>query len=539
MKKFLVILLSLLMLLCLCACGGGNNGGGGDDDPKPTGDGGAQYGGHLNVVTGHTCNQIDYLKALGTWGYNFATCVWENILTRDADYNIAPGVCEYELSDDMLTLKLWVRDGAKFHNGDTVDIYDIEASLKRFLEGYGSALTHVTPYVKSMEVSEDKYLTITFSEYREKTLYYLANNRTWLSVLPKEIYEKYGTGTISQVEDAIGTGPYKITNYVGGVRVEVEKFKDYEPCKEGRTGPAGPKMAYLDSITFWYNTEAASVTMGLLSDTYDVSNFVSEDYADMLKENNIVYVSSGLDASGLYILFNAAGTNNIANKYPVLRKAIAAAIDFEELTSVYGNNMYKYGSKYVVSDKYDLDCFTKADYYGPANVAVAMKYLDEARAQGYDDEPIQLVCKDGNTMALLAKYFDDAGINYNKVMMESTSFNNFIASNDNNWDFVLNSPLTGYTPATLHDMVIKQYWNSAERDRLLEKLQVTPINDPAYMETWQELGNLIVSECSTISLGSLISGWYHKPELHVEYEGAECYWYNTYWDNPQEHTKNY
>lgn len=537
MKKLLLILLSILMLFSLVACGGGSNGEDGNEGGDEVAE--SKYGGHLNVVTGHTCNQIDYLVSLGTWGYNYATCVWENILTRDADYNIAPGVCEYELSDDMLTLKLWVRDGAKFHNGDDVDIYDIEASLDRFLKGYGSALTYVTPYVKSYEVSEDKYLTIKFSEYREKTLYYLANNRTWLSVLPKEIYEKYGTGTISQVEDAIGTGPYKIVNYVGGVRVEVERFEDYVPCKEGHTGPAAPKMAYLDSITFWYNTEAASVTMGLLSDTYDVSNFVSEDYADMLKENNIVYVANGLDASGLYILFNAAGTNNITNKYPSLRKAIAAAIDFEELTAVYGSNMYKYGSKYTVSDKYDLDVFKQADYYGPTNLVVANKYLEEARAQGYDDEPVQLVSKDGNTMALISKYLDDAGINYNKVMMESTSFNNFIASNDNNWDFVLNSPLTGYTPGTLHDMVIKQYWANARRDQLTEDLQNTPLTDPKYMDIWKELAELMVEECPSVSLGSLISGWYHKPELHVDYQGAECYWYNTYWDNPSKHAKNY
>ena len=139
MKKILLILLSILMLFSLVACGGGSNGEDGNEDGNEVAE--SKYGGHLNVVTGHTCNQIDYLVSLGTWGYNYATCVWENILTRDADYNIAPGVCEYELSDDMLTLKLWVRDGAKFHNGDDVDIYDIEASLDRFLKGYGSALT--------------------------------------------------------------------------------------------------------------------------------------------------------------------------------------------------------------------------------------------------------------------------------------------------------------------------------------------------------------------------------------------------------------
>ena len=76
---------------------------------------------------------LDPLKQTGIWKYPFTTCVYENALTRDTDNNICPGVCDFELSDDMLTLKLWVRENMVFHNGDPVEITvrGYELSLRR------------------------------------------------------------------------------------------------------------------------------------------------------------------------------------------------------------------------------------------------------------------------------------------------------------------------------------------------------------------------------------------------------------------------
>ena len=127
-KKLLVLLLALVMVVGLfAACGGttpeqpGNNGEtqGNNDDPQ----GGNQnvssdwngepvYGGHMNMHIYSKPEGLDPAKQTGTWKDPWATCIWENALTRDADNNVVPGLCNFELSEDKLTLKLWVREGA-------------------------------------------------------------------------------------------------------------------------------------------------------------------------------------------------------------------------------------------------------------------------------------------------------------------------------------------------------------------------------------------------------------------------------------------
>ena len=152
-----------------------------------------QYGGHLNVRMAASCTHLDPTQATGSWKLLFATCVYENALTRDADNNIVPCVCDFELSEDELDLKLWVREGYTFSNGDPVDIYDVEASINRALSRYSNMNKYVKPNVASIAVENDgekDILHIQFSKYNEKNMYYLASYQTWCGIQPKEICEK-------------------------------------------------------------------------------------------------------------------------------------------------------------------------------------------------------------------------------------------------------------------------------------------------------------------------------------------------------------
>ena len=536
-KKFLSLLLVLCMALGLLAgCGGGS----GSGSNKTISCDGPKYGGHLNVHTMYNTNNIDYTQSTGVWGYVWASCVYENVLTRDADYNIAPGACNYELSEDGLTLKLWVRDGLTFHNGDKVDIYDIEASLTRFFKMYSSAKLFVTPYVKNMVVEGDT-LTLTFTENREKIMYYLANGRTWCAVIPKETCEKYPNGIFTAVEDAVGTGPYKITNFVAGVRIDVEKFDGYVPCEEGRTGMAAPKMGYLDSISFHYNGNYSSSTLAMLSGEYDVSDVIEEDYLTMAEEKGLKKYNLGDTVTGLYAIFNTFGTNNQCAKYPSLRKAIMAAIDFEQFVNIYSDGGTTVGGSPIVLDKYDTDILQKADYYGATNMDAVEKYLEAAKAEGYDGDPIQLIAttnpQEVEMLALLGSYLDAAGINYDKQTMESVAYSKYISAADNNWDFIITYPLLGFTPGTLHDMISRHYWKSAEKDAVIEKLALAERDSEEYMNAWYELAQLMVDECPNVHLGTTQWIWYHSEYLHTNDDGEQRFFYNAYWDNPEDHPK--
>ena len=553
-KKLLALLLAMCMMVSvLAACGGNNdpvsnngeeavqgNEAGEQQGAQEVVSDGPKYGGHLDVHTMYETNQIDYLKSQGVWGYVWSNCVYESVLTRDAEYNIAPGVCDYELSEDQLTLKLWPREGVTFHNGDVVDVYDIEASVNRFLANYSSAKVFVAPYVKSVAV-EDNKVVLTFSENRERVLYYIANGRPWCAVMPKEICEKYANSNFTAVEDAIATGPYKITGFTAGVKIDLEKYEGYTPYESGRTGMAGPKYGYMDSITFWYNPDYSSSTVAMLSGEYDISDVIEEDYRPMAEAQGLVKHDLGDTITGLYAIFNTYGSNNVCAKYPDLRKAIMAAIDYEELVNVYSDGGTTVGGTPIILDEYNTDIFQKADYYGAQDLDVAQTYLDAARAAGYKDEPVQLITNSSaqsvELLALLGSYLDAAGINYDKQTMESVAYTKFIATADNNWDFILRYPLLGFTPGTMHDDIKLHYWKNEQKDALYNKLDTLTPGSEEYMAAWYELAELTMEDCANAYLGTTQWIWYHANELHTNDPGEQRYFYNAYWDNPEAHQK--
>lgn len=335
LKKLFALLLAVSMIVGIMG-GCGNKSKENEKSPGNAGED-SRYGGHLNVRIAVQPTGLDPSNQTGVWKYLFTTCVYDPILTRDADNNIKPSVCDFELSEDQLDLKLWVRDGYVFSNGDPVDIYDIEASFNRGLNMYASITNYVKPYVKSAQVEEEdgkQIFHVVFSEYREKCLYYLAAYRTWWAVMPKEICEKYATSyNIDNKEDAIGTGPYVFSDFQASVQVTLTKRADYVPVENDGTGFAATKYGYMDSITFWYNGTDASTGLALLSGEYDMVEVMPAEYKDMAEQQGITRTVLPSDQR-VVIFFNTSGTDNLCAKYPSLRKAIMAAIDYEEFLKV-------------------------------------------------------------------------------------------------------------------------------------------------------------------------------------------------------------
>ena len=237
MKKLLALLLAIVMIVSMTACVQPN----GPTDPTktPTGPQGnptdptqdpaeleaAKYGGHLDFCVYAKPTRLDPAKATGTWYYMYTNLVYEAPLTRDAEGNIRPNVCNFELSEDQLTLKLWVREGLKFHDGSPVEIEDVVASIRRTV--HKSPREFVDGYIQNVEI-KDGVATITFKEYNEKTMYYIASVNPLIGVMPKEIAEEYSNESgnfIVDVADAIGTGPYKFTELVDSVSVSVARFE--------------------------------------------------------------------------------------------------------------------------------------------------------------------------------------------------------------------------------------------------------------------------------------------------------------------------
>ena len=538
LKKILAAVLAVLMLVgTLSACGGNSEGQG--DEPV-TSDG-PKYGGHINVRITASPTGVDPLKQTGAFKYLYMTAVYEPVLTRDADNNIAPSVCDFTLSEDQLDLKLWVRDGFTFSNGDKVDIYDVEASINRFLNLYSSGKKYVKPYVGSMAVEQEDgkdILHIVFSSYYEKCLYYLAAYQTWCSVMPKEICEKYATTYIvTHLEDAIGTGPYVFTDLEDSVSITIKKRDDYVPVESTGSGPAGTKYGYLDSMTFYYNVTDASTAMALLAGDYDLGEVMPKDYEEQAR-------SAGLTLETLpsnqytFIMFNTRGSG-VCSKYPDLRKAILAAIDYEEFLDVVCDGSQVMGSRFILDEKYATTAFVDADYYGESNFELAQQYLEKAKAAGYNGAPVQIVYNSARTdvPTLLRDYMDKAGINCQVNTMEQATASSYVADPSNPWDFTFQWQTVAVRPSLLSDSVLYNNYLNDRKDELREILYTADPASQEYMDAWNEIVQITVDGAYMGVLAPIDWWWWHPSTLHSNDEGYARYLYNAYWDDPENHPK--
>ena len=550
-KKILALLLAVCMLASLLAACGGEKApaeqGAQSGNEAPVEQGGEnaeaapvvsepQYGGHLNMHSPAAIHGIDPVYRATVWYYTWLGAVYEGPLTRDADNQIAPGVCEYELSEDKLTLKLWPREGILFHDGTPVEAEDVMASITRAMTLGNSVNDFVKPVIKEMSVT-DNVLTINFEYYSEAAMSRIASYQTWMGVMPKEICEKYATKEFKSVADVIGTGPYKMTDYVARTSVTLERFDDYVPVAEGRTGYAGPKMAYLDSITVWENTDYSSATMGMLAGNYDLTDVIETEYQEMAADAGIIRQKYNECNTVYMCYFNNDGGPNLCAKYPSLRKAIMAAINMDEFANTVGDNAVKVeGRPPVIEERFTTDYYLQTDWYGPKNQDAVDKYLDEARAAGYKDEPIQIIASAiGVANTMLTGALENAGINYQVVMMDGTAAGEFIIDSNNNWDLKFDYQTGAMTPGSLSLEMTTMWYGSEKRDELVAKLQKLDTDSQEYMDTWHELHQLLVDDCTIVIFGFLDWYWCYREGLHVDYEGVHPYLFNAYWDDPSQH----
>ena len=549
MKKMLALLLALVMLLSvLAAC---NNEKPVETQPKETQGNTAgetqpaettapvdpeaeKYGGHLNFTHGSTMSTLDPAKATGTFNYMWTNMVYETPLTRDAEGNIRPNVCEFELSDDQLTLKLWVREGVTFHDGTEVEIEDVIASIQRAV--HKSPRQYVAAYIETV-VYDGDVATITFKEYNERTMYYIACPNPLLGVMPKEIAEKYSYESgeyIISVEDAIGTGPYKVTGFSVDVSTDFERYEGYVPVAEGYTGLAAPKKAYLDSITFYRNTDDNATNIALMSGQYDLKEGVSDDQYALLEQAGIVNVSRATQTC-LFFEFNTY-SDRLVSTSEDMRKAILAAIDIPELVQIGMHGRYNTYCCPATDEMYYTDVFATADYMGEDNVELSKKYQ---AAAGYNGETILLAYTSSKLefYTLIQSYLDAAGIKYEAKLMESEAQKELYGNKEGAWDMELTYPSINSSPGLLSATILNANYNNPEKDAMVSKLSTLMAGSDEYMNTWFELADQIVDDAAIAFLGQANLVWSMDSDFNLDFDGMSTYFYNSYWSNPAEHGK--
>lgn len=263
------------------------------------------------AITGEP-SSLDSAKANDLNTFSIQCNLYDGLLRQEQDGSIVPALAEsWEYNDDNTEITFKLRDGVKFHNGDTLTADDVVFSYERALESPNTA--RITASMQKMEKVDDSHVKLTLNYAYGPIESCLASVNT--SIVSKAAVEADPEG----FERApVGTGPYKFVSWDSGSNIVYEAFDDYfrEP-------------APIETLKFQLVTDTSAALIAL--ETGDVDMIVSTQAADRdnIMSNEDLYYDEIPSSSFYFVAFN--NTDGIFAENPLLRKAVAHAIDIESV----------------------------------------------------------------------------------------------------------------------------------------------------------------------------------------------------------------
>lgn len=137
--------------------------------------------------------------------------------------NPAPSLAEsWSASEDGLSYEFVLRQGAKFHNGDTVTADDVSFSFQRYRGAAHSLLKERVAAVETPDPSRVVFrLKTPWPDFI--TFYTVASGAGW--IVPRKYVEKVGEDGFKKAP--IGAGPYRFVSFTPGVELVLEAFEQY------------------------------------------------------------------------------------------------------------------------------------------------------------------------------------------------------------------------------------------------------------------------------------------------------------------------
>lgn len=284
--------------------------------PAPSGgkaaaqEGEAVYGGTLIMTLSSDLASMDLMFGSATINRDVMGHVYEHLFTMDAENYYIPDLAEdMTVSEDGQTFTITLRQGVPFHNGTIMTSADVIASLGRWQRMTARGRS-ILANLESIEAADDHTVVLSFSTSNGGLLYGLGHYGGLGGIFPAEIVEKYydesaetPDSQITDVADAIGTGPYRIVEWVTDRSIEMVRFEEYARREEAPNGRGGGRPAYVDAIHFIPNTDPTGRLNGLIAGEYHLTyDLPSALYEQVLAEPelNAIIVIPGTKPTAVF-----------------------------------------------------------------------------------------------------------------------------------------------------------------------------------------------------------------------------------------------
>jgi peptide/nickel transport system substrate-binding protein len=334
---------------------------GADDDP-------ARYGGTLRVALNTDLASVDMMWGTPNINRDVMGHVYEFLFTMGEGNVYIPDLAEaFEVSADGLTYTIPLRRGVLFHNGKEMTSADVVASLERWerMTSRGQAMLATK---ESIEAEDEYTVVIQTSRPVGAMLYGLGHYGGLAVIYPLEVVEKYyddASGDDQQImdEDAIGTGPYMLDEWIRDNVIRLRRFEEYVAREEAIDGRGGRRHAYADVIEMTPVPDATTLLNAVIAGEYDIAYQIAPAlYDQVVADPNIepFIIKPGSKAVAVFNKQKGPFTDQ------TLRQAALAATDPYEVMEGTIDNPEFYATFASLAGPEWADWYTEvgSEYYG-------------------------------------------------------------------------------------------------------------------------------------------------------------------------------
>jgi peptide/nickel transport system substrate-binding protein len=278
--------------------------------------------------------------------------IFETLTKINSDGSVTPLLAErWEVSPDLKTYTFKLRKGVKFHNGEPFNAQAVKFSYDR-AGGDKSTNKDKRTFANLTTQVVDDFTVVVITKEIDPDFPFLLGQGTAIIVEPKS--------ADSNATKPIGTGPYKLENWVKGSSITLAKWDAYR----------NPRDIKIRKATFRFIPDPAAQVAALLAGDVDVFPRVTPRSVPQFKNNpRFQVVVSGSRAKTILAINN--------KKKPLddvrVRRAIAAAIDRKAVIEGAGDGFgVPIGSHYVPGAPGYVDT-TNINAYDPDKARALLK----------------------------------------------------------------------------------------------------------------------------------------------------------------------
>src|SRR5882762_3017067 len=292
--------------------------------PSPTSNQ-PKKGGTLVLARAGEATNLDPHKVPAFTSARVFELVYSYLMRLDDSLGVQPDLAESmpTVSSDGKTVTVKIRAGVKFHNGDALTSADVKYTFDRIIDTKTAAVARsFFTDVDTITTPDATTVVFNLKNPNAPLIAFMAHPNT--GIVSKKIGE--ANADLSKKETAIGSGPFKLAEWVPDNFMRFEANKDYYVSGQ----------PYLDGIRINVVPDESSITAALRTKAADMAIITDAKVAKTLRSESGVTLSAkpSLSYNLLFVNTKRKPFDNIkvrqAIAYAIDRRAIIDAVAFGE-----------------------------------------------------------------------------------------------------------------------------------------------------------------------------------------------------------------